>query len=236
MRRRVRPYAPPEIPPTLAAQLDAEPAAQQGFTWDRDAWQTKMHDLPDVLDFLDGLPSCVNRDDIRKGVRSELKAGRVLPAFVSAMVWGYGDRGYGPTRVRWVLTGTRGRAAIHSPVLPTVSDRLAEAVDIVQSQGPVGGFRFMNNSGRIKFLGPAFFTKWLYFTSAVTDANGSEAAPILDKQVTYWIREYTGISLNLNRTPAYERYLDFLESWGRPYNRTPVQVEKAIFGLQTGRD
>ncbi|ANO03704.1 hypothetical protein PP571_06145 [Mycobacteroides abscessus] len=228
--------SPPTIPAELTALLDAEPTAQRGFPWDRQAWQKQVHDLPDVLGALGGLPDRVNRDHVRTVVLSELNAGRVLPAFASAMVWGYGDRGYGPTRVRWILTGTRGGNAVDTPVLPTASDRLAEAADVVRSQGPVAGFRFMNNSGRIKYLGPAFFTKWLYFVSAVDDVNSPEAAPILDKQVIKWIREHTEISLNLNRTSAYESYLNLLEDWGRPYNRTPVQVEKAIFGLQTGRD
>lgn len=224
------------IPAALMDLLISEPIAQRGCRWDRQAWQTQVHDLPEALRILGDLPDQVDRDHARTAVLTELNAGRVLPAFVSAMTWGYGDRGYGPTRVRWALTGMRGRAAISAPVLPTVSDRLAEAVDIVRSQGPVGGFRFMNNSGRIKYLGPAFFTKWLYFASAVADVNSPEAAPILDKQVTDWIHEHTGIFLKINKTSTYQSYLDLLEGWGRPYNRTPVQVEKAIFGLQTGRD
>ncbi|MBF9315810.1 hypothetical protein [Mycobacteroides chelonae] len=227
--------SPPTIPAELTALLDAEPTTQRGFPWDRQAWQTQAHDLPHVFSALGDLPDHVNRDDVHAVVLSELNADRVLPAFVSAMVWGYGDRGYGPIRVRCVLTGTRGRNADKSEVLGTVSTRLAEAVNEVREHGPLAGFRLMNNSGRIKYLGPAFFTKWLYFASAVTDVDSPEAAPILDKQVADWIRKHTGISLNLNKTNAYEKYLNLLEDWGRPYNRTPVQVEKVIFGLQTGR-
>ncbi|MBN7314147.1 8-oxoguanine DNA glycosylase OGG fold protein [Mycobacteroides abscessus] len=226
----------PPVPAILAALLDAEPTTQQSFPWERKAWQKRMHDLPDVLDVLADLPDHVSRDDVRAVALPELEAGRVLPAFVPAMVWGYGNRGYGPTRVCWVLTGTRGGDAVDTPVLSTVGDRLAEAVDVVRNQGPVAGFRYMNNSGRIKYLGPAFFSKWLYFASAVTGVNGPEAAPILDKQVIDWVREHTGISLNINKTGSYENYLNLLKDWGGQYNHTPVQVEKAIFELKTGRD
>ena len=41
----------------------------------------------------------------------------------------------------------------------------------------------MCNAGRIKHLASAFFTKWLYFSSAVSDSDDPNAAPILDKQV-----------------------------------------------------
>ena len=128
----------------------------------------------------------VNRDTVRDVVLPELDAGRVLPAFASAMVWGYGTAGYGPTRVRWVLTGVRGRATLHAPVLATVSERLSAAVERVRTGGPIDAFRLMNNEGHIKYLGGAFFTKWLYFASAVNGADDPAAAPILDKHVRDW--------------------------------------------------
>lgn len=93
----------------------------------------------------------------------------------------------------------------------------------------------MNNAGRIKYLAGAFFTKWLYFASATTSADDSNAAPILDKQVHDWLQREAGISVNIHRTQDYQRYLETLIAWGNAYSRTPVQVEKAIFGLATGR-
>ena len=44
------------------------------------------------------------------------------------------------------------------------------------------------------------------------------------------------MTLDISRTAEYQRYLDAITSWGDRFSRTPVQVEKAIFGLATGRD
>lgn len=93
----------------------------------------------------------------------------------------------------------------------------------------------MNNAGRIKHLGSAFFTKWLYFGSALTSPDDPNAAPILDKQVQDWLKQHAGVTLDIRRTEAYQRYVDALTAWGEHHGRTPVQVEKAIFGLATGR-
>lgn len=222
------------VPPALAAVL-AEPAvAQRSFPWNRSAWTTGMHDLPEVQRVLNSIPDRVDRDLVREVVTSQLENGEVLPAFVSAMIWGYGDRGYGPTRVRWVLTGVK-IGARDAPVRGEVAVSLRAAVDTVRNQGPVAGFRYMNNAGRIKHLAGAFFTKWLYFASAITSADDVNAAPILDKQVQVWLKREAKLVIDIHRTSDYERYLDVLRVWGAGYDRTPVQVEKAIFGLATGR-
>lgn len=89
----------------------------------------------------------------------------------------------------------------------------------------------MYGDGRLKYLGGAFFTKWLYFVSAVDGVDAANAAPILDKRVTDWLRETAGIGIHPNRTKSYVRYLDLLEDWGGQFDRTRVQVEQAIFEL-----
>nr|WP_311212273.1 MULTISPECIES: hypothetical protein [unclassified Arthrobacter] len=94
----------------------------------------------------------------------------------------------------------------------------------------------MSNEGRIKYLGAAFFTKWLYFASAVQASDDATAAPILDKQLADWLFAHASISLQLGRTSSYDQYVGLLTEWGSRHNRSAVQVEKAIFGLATGRD
>jgi hypothetical protein len=90
----------PKVPPLLAEVLAKQPLPQRAFPWIPAGWRKEMHDLPDVLQVLDGLPEHVDRSMVRDVVLAELDGGRVMPAFVSAMVWGYGDAGYGATRVR----------------------------------------------------------------------------------------------------------------------------------------
>lgn len=112
---------------------------------------------------------------------------------------------------------------------------LAASVDTVRTKGPLEAFRVMRNEGKIKHLGSAYFTKWLYFTSALDGPDDSQATPILDQQVAVWLKTHAEIHLDINRTESYARYLDLLATWGETYGRSRVQVEKAIFGLATGR-
>ena len=224
-----------EIPAELADVLAAPQLPQRAFPWIRNSWLNQMHDLPETLEMLHHLPERVDRDLVRQIVLAEITRGEVLAAFVAAMVWGYGDARYGAVRVRWVLTGIQERA-FYAPVRGDLAGLLATAADVVRVEGPVEGFRYMNNAGRIKFLASAFFTKWLYFASALTDADAPEAAPILDKRVSDWLCKRADFTLDISRTPDYQRYLDTLTAWGLGYGSTPVQVERAIFGLATGRN
>lgn len=225
----------PEIPSPLLALLEADPLPQGSFLWHRDAWQREFHDLPEVLEVLNQLPERVDRDSTRRIVLAELEFNRVLAAFICVMVWGYGTTGVGPLRTRWVLTGIKNRNASQEPVLPSVATHLAAGVQAVRSQGALEGFRLMCNEGKIKHLGSAYFTKWLYFTSTLNGPDDAEAAPILDQQVAGWLNLHADVSINVNRTHSYEQYLELLTFWGSQKDRSRVQVEKAIFGLATGR-
>ncbi|RJT81087.1 hypothetical protein D6T63_07915 [Arthrobacter cheniae] len=193
-----------------------------------------MHDLPEVIDVLNRMPERVDRDSTRELVLAELEAGHTLAAFIGAMVWGYGTTGYGPVRTRWILTGIK-TSPITTPVLPSVSDRLSAGVEYVRKNGAVEGFRFMNIDNRIKHLGAAYFTKWLYFSSSLTSADDAQAAPILDAQVAKWLLVEAALRLDTDETASYEKYVQVLNDWGHEYGRTAVQVEKIIFGLATGR-
>ncbi|PWH07424.1 hypothetical protein DEO23_01950 [Brachybacterium endophyticum] len=97
----------------------------------------------------------------------------------------------------------------------------------------------MRNEGRVKYLGGAYFTKWLAFTSMVGRIDGPEVAPILDKRVRDWIANQTAsdtrISLSTSSSSDYERYLQLLDAWGAPFDRTRTQTELAIFDLTRDR-
>jgi hypothetical protein len=225
----------PEMPSKLVELLAAEPSPQGSFPWNRDPWREQMHDLADVLTVLDMLPDRVDRHTTRNIVLSELEAGRVLPAFVSAMIWGYGTTGFGPVRTRWILTGVGDSRALQAPVLSSVSERLEAGTLAARQLGPLKAFQIMNNAGRVKHLRSAYFTKWLYFTSALQGPDDPTAAPIIDSKVASWLREHAEVSLDVNLTASYSDYLNLLADWGHLHGRSRVQIEKAIFGLATGR-
>lgn len=225
-----------DVPSSLEPFLSTQPIPQASFRWGREEWQRQMHDLPQVLETLDRLPDRVDREITRRIVQGELEAGRVLCAFIPAMVWGWGTTsGLGALRTRWVLTGVGEKRAIGEPVLPTVSERLQAGALSVRSEGPVEAFRFMNNGGHIKYLGSSYFTKWIYFSSALAGPDDPAAAPILDDTITDWLNEETPLKLDRTKTASYAEYIDLLDCWGNRYGLTRVQVETAIFRLATGR-
>jgi hypothetical protein len=226
------------IPTVLAEALDGEARPQRPFPWTKQPWIDQMHDLPDVLSLLDRLPERVNRQSTRDAVSAELNAGRVLPAFIAVMVWGWGTAsGRGALRTRWILTQTKAKsaAAVSEGVDPLVSDRLAAGARTVRADGALEAFRLMNNEGRILHLRSSYFTKWLYFTSAVDGPDDPNAAPIFDDRIVGWFKGPAGVPLEKNLTGSYGEYLDLLASWGESYGRTRAQVETEIFRLATGR-
>jgi hypothetical protein len=97
----------------------------------------------------------------------------------------------------------------------------------------VEGFRYLNNysRGRIKHLGPAFFTKWLYAATARGVHDYHKAAPVLDDRVLRWVNSHTNLTLRHWRTDDYAAYLDALTVWGASVKpaRAAVGVEEAIF-------
>jgi len=193
--------------------------------WHRERWASRLRGLPDSDSFLDEIPPLVDRATISKVVLDAHDSGRTDLAFVAAMIWGYGPAGYGPFRTDRVLRGD-GQAGVLT--------KLDEAAAIARNEGAVAGFYAMNNApGRVRYLGPAFFTKWLYFTTATEGPDGSTAAPILDLRVQRWLARHAGISLRLDRTRDYARYLQLLDAWGkRPGGvLSRATVERAIFSL-----
>jgi hypothetical protein len=221
---------PQELSDHLATDVE-----QRSFPWRRSKWQVALHDDEPTLELLRRLGDRVDRGTTRAVVREELSAGRVVPAFVAAMIWGYGTTAYGPVRARWVLTGVRGRASAAAAIRTDVSEKLADGAQIALDLGPVEGFRRMNNAGKVAYLGGPFFTKWLYFATAVDGIGDPNAAPILDAQVAGWLRAKQVVSLRVDKTRDYESYLQLLKEWGQRSGRAPAQVEAGIFHLATGR-
>ena len=223
------------VPDTLADRLSEEQQPQKSFPWNRERWQSVVADIPDAREVLSGLPDELDRNTVRQVVQSNLVPERVLGALVSVLIWG-GPGGYGPYRARRILTNGTGNAG--GAAEDAVRERLLEASEMVRDDA-AEAFRYLNNEGKIKFLGPAFFTKWLAFSSMSEAVDGGNVAPILDKRVRDWIAHNTKgdarISLRTTSTQDYRRYLDLLDAWGAPSGRTRAQVELAIFDLTRDR-
>lgn len=158
-----------------------------------------------------------------------------IAAFVPVMIWEV--RAATARSARAPLTGNRTRQNWREPLGESVATKLLKGARVVREAGPVVAFRLLNNSGHIKYLGGAFFTKWLSFASALVSVDGEEVAPILDKRVRDWIdrqtRKTAPINLSTTSTVGYATYLSLLDAWrvGDGWSRTRAQVELAIFEL-----
>lgn len=119
-------------------------------------------------------------------------------AFVAAMAWGFKPNSYGPFRTSVMLSKPRhGR---------TVQEVLESAAGI---SNPLDAYKALSNS--LERLGPAFGTKFLYFTS-----TSDNRAPIFDAVVAKWLWRYgvrnskgnwmSPVGWNPN---TYGRYVEF---------------------------
>jgi len=172
------------------------------------------------------LPAELDRSTTTQLV-AELLFEDVASAFVVSMIWGHGNSGYGPFRTGRILTASRTPKL--APLAPTVLQQLTDSAAVAREKGAVEGYRRLTNApGRIAGLGPAFFTKWLYFVTAAQGDN-TAAAPVLDALIVRWLRTEAGVQLRPGRTADYEAYVELLREWGAPYDLAPVDVEERIF-------
>ncbi|MEU7948857.1 hypothetical protein AB0C50_29600 [Micromonospora taraxaci] len=127
----------------------------------------------------------MSRGDVTEVARQCRERELWLPLLVTSFAWGWGNRGFGPTRLRWVLDGKAGL-----PGLPTseIQKRLATAVNVFDQRGAGAAYQLLLDAGRISEYGPAFFTKLLYFASR-TD-SGQCPALILDARLARQMRGF----------------------------------------------
>ena len=114
-----------------------------------------------------------NLSDLAQTVRAGNESWTQL--LIHTFGWGWGGTALGPSRLARVLEANDS---------PMIEGNLANAVGTLDTSGAVAAYWDLNNRSRLhlKHLGPAFFTKFLYFSGA----GGPNNAPpplILDKIV-----------------------------------------------------
>ncbi|MFJ9513944.1 hypothetical protein ACIRPG_23275 [Streptomyces sp. NPDC101754] len=131
----------------------------------------------------------VDRAQVVEAARKAAVGGDWAEALVASYVWGHGRRGYGPHRLRAILAE------------PNLVDALARADAALRAEGAMEAYGVL--SGAVKGLGPAFFTKFLYFLSLATDPPGPPRALILDQRVARVMRAHaTRVGLDAGLTFA----------------------------------
>lgn len=210
------------IPPELECALTVEFKPQGKIAWVRDTWNEQLKNCP----FLADLPDAMDRQEVAQIVNHKLESEAVIDAFLAVMIWGYGRTGYGAYRTNKILEN-------HAASPAELAERLRSSADTVRATGPLEGYRWMQytSKGKVKGLGPAFFTKWLSFTSAKGEAYGPDTVPILDNLTRGWFKRNTDYDPGYNRIRGYEVYVVTLEQWGETTGKSSAQVEAAIFSL-----
>ncbi len=188
---------------------------QDSFDWSssRPNW---VKAFPAHEGFIARLPSAIGREDVIKICQG--KKHSVIEKFLSVMIWGYGDRGYGPYRVSKMLSQ------------PHAESVLQAAYDLCQASKPKEAYQYLTQN-RIRNLGPAFGTKYLAFCTP-----REVGAPILDSFVGLWLKEFAdkdfeGVGLNyLNwNLKTYSRYWDWVKEHAESFSCNPDDVELVIF-------
>jgi hypothetical protein len=145
-------------------------------------------------------------------------------AFLAVMTWGYGDIGYGSFRVARILADT-----------PNATARLRRAPANVADGGAFAGYRALADGrlSRLKWLGPAFGTKFLHFCSS----TGQPTALILDRLISDWLRDNVAVSLNPVpwNIDTYRRYVGLMTEWFAELGVDPDQLETCLFTEQAAR-
>jgi len=111
---------------------------------------------------------------------------------------------------------------------PDAAARLQTAAALVNADGALSAYRQMSApANRIKFLGPAFATKFLAFCS--TDSE--RPALIFDRLVASWLTKHVGGRWGATtwNAPVYGRYLDLVYAWASQIGARPDEIERLMF-------
>lgn len=124
--------------------------------------------------------------------------------------WGTGTTGYGVSR--WLRIVRESRDGV-------LEQQLGEAVVSLEASGPVAAYWRLNNEGHIHGLGPAFFTKFLYFANGEQAVGARDFQPvILDQVLARKMGTVSSERLVLPDsgfgTPQYARYLATIAAVG----------------------
>lgn len=134
------------------------------------------------------------------------------------MIWGYGDRGYGPYRVSRMLS------------VENAEKVLAEVHSLCSGGKPKEAYDFLRKN-RLPILGPAYGTKFITFCTP-----RETSAPIYDSYVAMWIERFAPqdftqapiASISWNPR-TYSRYSRWIKEHSDHFGCFPDEVELVLF-------
>ena len=138
--------------------------------------------------------------------------------FIGAMIFGYGDRGYGPSRVKKVLDNVNVENKLHLQF-------------VAAKNGPEASWVCHTRDAKLKFLGPAFATKFAYFAARQQKVKG-EIPLIADINTSWAMWELAKIPRSIGEKEGYLSYVRLAHEWGARLGAIgPDEVERALFEI-----
>jgi hypothetical protein len=205
----------PKLISLVSNWQDAGSPVQEKFNWSarKPVWESTF---PNHEEFIEGLPSAIGRGDVRLVCESTQNS--IIEKFLTVMIWGYGDRGYGPFRVSKML-GQEG--TIHV---------LTQAHEFCQNGNPKAAYKFLALN-RIYMLGPSYGSKFITFC-----VPRDVGAPIYDSLISMWISEFAskefqnvGTSSERWNLSTYSRYWDWVKIHSEYLGCFPDEIEFVLF-------
>ena len=143
--------------------------------------------------------------------------------FIGAMIFGYGDRGYGPSRVKKILQENK-----------QIFDRNLQAQYEASKNGPEASWVSHTKTAKLEYLGPAFATKFAYF-GARHQKTQVPIPLIADINTSWGVWELAKIPRSVERSDGYLRYVKLAHDWGESHGEFGAdEVERALFEI--GKD
>jgi hypothetical protein len=190
---------------------------QPGIRWPRPVW---IAAFPAHKAILTSLPVLLDRTAAR-GAAAHAAQDRssAEQAFLVSRAWGEGQNGYGTSRATEIFE-----------LNPDVPGHLLKAVRVLRDEGALAAYGRLSNEGdcRLENLGPAFGTKFLYFSQP---EGQRPRALIHDAQIAKWFRTRAGTSLGSEgwSRPTYKKYLRTMHDWASDLDCEPDDLEMCIF-------
>jgi hypothetical protein len=188
----------------------------------------------------DGVPRTghISRGDVLDiGQQVRARARTATDLLAASFIWGWGTAGYGPRRLRDI------RAAAGDRLEPSLQSALDAAGKDPASPDPIagyaclyGGYDYQDRTApgqppwsRLHGFGPAFFTKFLYFSTP--------GALILDNRLAYAVHRLSQLpnlvteeGRSLTWTPyRYSVYVHWMTQTARTVGVAPDLLELTLF-------
>jgi hypothetical protein len=188
---------------------------QEKFNWNsrKPSW---ISTFPKERDFINKLPDEIGRDDVRAVCESMENS--ITEKFLTVMIWGFGDRGYGSYRASRMLSQEN-----------TVGS-LMQVYELCVNREPKEAYKFLSLN-RIYMLGPSYGTKFISFC-----VPRDVGAPIFDSLLSKWTSEFAyrefrevGTSSDRWNLSTYSRYWDWVKIHSERFQCFPDEIELVLF-------